>query len=97
MKEFDHCELCERAPLKTTVHHLLPRQYGGAEGPTAHLCVACHKQIHALFTNEELAGFYHTLERLKDHPDMVKYLKWVKKQSPHKKITIKKANRKKIR
>lgn len=95
MKDQEICELCGRSPVETTVHHLTPRQFGGAEGPTANLCTPCHKQIHAIFTNQELATFYNTIPRLKDHPDMVKYIKWVKKQSPHKKITIKKANRKK--
>ncbi|GGD17656.1 HNH endonuclease [Pontibacillus salipaludis] len=95
MAQQESCELCGRGPIETTEHHLVPRQYGGAEGPTAELCKACHKQIHALFTNAELAGFYNTIERLRDHPDMEKYIKWVKKQDPHKKITIKKANRKK--
>ncbi|MCD5325007.1 MULTISPECIES: HNH endonuclease [Pontibacillus] len=95
MAHQETCELCGRSPLETTEHHLVPRQFGGAEGPTADLCKACHKQIHALFTNAELAGFYNTLERLRDHPDMEKYLKWVKKQDPQKKITIKKSNRKK--
>ncbi|KGP90773.1 hypothetical protein N780_03645 [Pontibacillus chungwhensis BH030062] len=95
MAQQESCELCGRGPIETTEHHLVPRQYGGAEGPTAELCKACHKQIHALFTNAELAGFYNTIERLRDHPDMEKYIKWVKKQDPQKKITIKKANRKK--
>lgn len=89
------CELCGRSPVKTTEHHLVPRQYGGVEGPTIWLCGACHRQIHALFTNAELAGFYHTPERLKDHPAMQKYLRWVKKQDPEKKITTRKSNRRK--
>ncbi|MCA0969637.1 HNH endonuclease [Halobacillus litoralis] len=89
------CELCKRSPLKTTEHHLIPREFGGVEGPTAWLCGACHRQIHALFTNAELAAFYHTLERLADHPDMIKYLCWVKKQDPEKRITTRKSNRKK--
>ncbi|WP_431800217.1 HNH endonuclease [Halobacillus andaensis] len=71
------CELCHRNPVKTTEHHLIPKQHGGTNGPTAVLCSACHRQIHALFTNEELAGFYHSLERLADHPGMKRYLGWV--------------------
>ncbi|REJ08414.1 HNH endonuclease [Halobacillus trueperi] len=89
------CDLCARSPVKTTEHHLIPKQYGGVEGPTAMLCSACHRQIHALFTNEELAAFYHSVERLKDHPDMQKYLRWVKKQDPEKKISTRKSNRRK--
>ncbi|WP_254901790.1 HNH endonuclease [Thalassobacillus devorans] len=95
IRQFDDktCDLCARSPVTTTDHHLIPKEYGGADGPTAQLCSACHRQIHALFTNEELAGFYHTLERLADHPDMAKYLRWVKKQDPQKKITTRKSHR----
>lgn len=97
MKDETICELCGRSPIETTEHHLVPREFGGAEGDTAQLCIPCHKQVHAWFTNEELASFYHTVERLKDHPNMEKYLKWVRKQPVDKGITIRKANRKKRR
>ncbi|WP_082234687.1 HNH endonuclease [Halobacillus massiliensis] len=88
------CELCLRNPVQTTEHHLIPKQHGGTEGPTVILCSACHRQIHALFSNEELARFYHTPERLADHPAMQGYLKWVKKQDPAKRITTRKSHRK---
>ncbi|MFD1017794.1 HNH endonuclease [Thalassobacillus hwangdonensis] len=95
MNDGNTCDLCMRSPITTTVHHLVPKQHGGADGPVADLCSACHRQVHALFTNQELAAFYHTVERLRDHPDMYKYLKWVKKQDPEKRITTRKANRRK--
>ena len=44
------CELCEREDVEITVHHLLPKEMGGTFGPTANLCIPCHKQIHALYT-----------------------------------------------
>lgn len=89
----EKCELCGRCPIRTNEHHLIPKEFGGVEGPTALLCGACHRQIHALFTNAELASFYHSLERLADHPDMTKYISWVKKQDPEKRITTRKSNR----
>lgn len=89
------CELCKREPVRTTEHHLIPKEYGGVDGPMAMLCSACHRQVHALFTNEELAGFYHSIERLKDHPAIMKYIRWVKKQDPEKTITTRKSNRRK--
>ncbi|MCP3026723.1 HNH endonuclease [Halobacillus sp. A5] len=91
----DVCALCGRKAVNLTEHHLVPKQQGGTNGLTAMLCSACHRQIHALFTNEELADFYHSLERLADHPQMEKYLKWVKKQDPEKKIITRTSNRKK--
>ncbi|WP_347861205.1 HNH endonuclease [Salimicrobium sp. PL1-032A] len=91
----DICELCWRYPVKTTEHHLIPKQHGGVHGPTAQLCSPCHRQIHALFSNQELARFYNRLERIQDHPDMKNYLKWIRKQDPAKRITTRKANRRK--
>ncbi|QAS51661.1 HNH endonuclease [Halobacillus litoralis] len=89
------CDLCNRSPVKTTEHHLIPKQYGGVEGPTVILCQACHRQIHVIFTNQELAGFYNTMDRLQDHPEIKKYLHWVKKQDPEKRISTSKPNHRK--
>ncbi|WP_151734705.1 HNH endonuclease [Paenibacillus tengchongensis] len=77
------CELCGRSPLATTVHHLTPREEGGSSLPTARLCRACHRQLHALFTNRDLvtAGLT-TLEALRQNPQMAAYLKWIRKQPP---------------
>lgn len=86
------CELCVRSPNRTMVHHLIPKQCGGVNGPSMKVCSACHKQIHAIFTNKELAEFYHSKERLLDHPEMAKYIKWVIKQDPEKRITTRKSN-----
>ncbi|WP_442955834.1 HNH endonuclease [Paenibacillus sp. y28] len=76
------CELCGRDSVTTTEHHLVPREKGGAQAPTARLCVACHKQIHALFTNDQLVAGLYTLELLKANPAVARYLKWIRKQPP---------------
>jgi 5-methylcytosine-specific restriction enzyme A len=91
------CELCERENVETTVHHLIPREEGGNYGPTADLCVACHKQIHALFTNKELASYLHTIKDLKSNDKMRKFLKWIKKQPATASVKIKKSNERKKR
>lgn len=74
------CELCERDEIELTVHHLTPREEGGSHMPTAMLCKACHKQIHALYSNRVLAIRLHTIMLLQDDEELKKYLKWVKKQ-----------------
>lgn len=74
------CELCGRQNVKTTVHHLIPREYGGTFGETAQLCIPCHKQVHALFTNEELATLFPDLKSLKQNESIHKYVKWIRKQ-----------------
>lgn len=88
------CELCERVVESVTVHHLFPKSQGRRAGrkiyelPTVHVCRACHRQLHALFSNKELARELDSLEKLKAHPAIDKFLNWVKKQDPNKKIKV---------
>lgn len=72
------CELCRREGVpKVTEHHLVPREEGGKDGYVAWLCENCHKQIHALYTNKELAVRLNTLERLKNDNNIMKYLIYI--------------------
>lgn len=75
-----------------TVHHLVPRQNTKrkkqAPGPTTNICSACHRQIHTLFDNKLLARELNTLEKLSNEPQMQKFLAWVKKQDPGKRIAV---------
>ena len=91
------CELCEREDVDTTVHHLLPKEMGGTFGPTANLCIPCHKQIHALYTNEEIAARLTTIDKLKEDPQLSRFLKWIRKQPSTKLMKIKKSNDRKRR
>ncbi len=74
------CELCERENVATTIHHLLPKDEGGTFAETANLCIPCHKQIHALYTNKELASRLTTILHLKQDEKLRKFLKWIRKQ-----------------
>lgn len=78
---------------KLTVHHLRPRQTTKRQkaeiGPTANICSACHRQIHALFDNKYLARELDSIEKLQAEPQMQKFLAWVRKQSPDKRIAVK--------
>lgn len=86
------CELCRRhGVLKITEHHLVPREEGGKDMEVAWLCPDCHKQIHALYTNKELALRLYTLERLKEDEKVGKYLKYIRKQPATKSIKVKKS------
>jgi hypothetical protein len=89
------CELCSRENVETTIHHLTPKEEGGTKLPTAILCIPCHKQIHALFTNQELALCLNTIDKLKENERIIKYLKWIQKQPASSIIKIKKSNDKK--
>lgn len=87
------CELCGREVHKLTVHHLVPKQEDGADGPTLEVCSACHRQIHALFDNKTLARELDTLDKLAGHPRMRRFLKWVRKQSPDKRVKVRGSTR----
>lgn len=86
------CELCQREMESLTVHHLIPRQYLKrkkiAASPIINICSACHKQIHALFDNKQLARELNSLDKLKQEPKMQKFLAWVKKQKPRKRVIV---------
>jgi len=85
------CELCGRIQVETTVHHLLPKEMGGTFGATANLCIPCHKQIHALYTNEEIAARYLSLAELRADEKLASFIKWIRKQPPTKLMKIKKS------
>lgn len=85
------CELCYREEVERTEHHLIPREEGGTFLETAMLCIPCHKQIHALYTNQELAVRLYTVERLKDDPQLSSFIKWIKKQPPETLPKVKKS------
>lgn len=77
------CPLCGR-PLfegpSINEHHLLPKTYKGKETVLIHKI--CHSKIHSVFTERELYDHYHTPERLLSHPEIEKFVKWVRKKDP---------------
>ena len=84
------CELCDREVAQITEHHLKPksRLKKGETTPTIWICSACHRQIHVLFSNLQLADEYNRLERLRDEPRMAKFLAWIRKQDANKHIRV---------
>jgi len=86
------CELCQRAVNRYTAHHLIPRARGGRLGPTAKLCLTCHRQIHALFSEATLARELHSIELLQTNPQVASYLKWVKSQKGTTNFRVRRAN-----
>ncbi|WP_419882056.1 HNH endonuclease [Peribacillus sp. B-H-3] len=88
------CELCGRNHTELTIHHLTPREEGGSHLPTALLCKPCHKQIHALYSNKELAVRMYTIGLLQDDEEIKKYIKWIRKQPPQKLVKTRKSKQK---
>ena len=72
------CPICDRSipTSQKDAHHLIPRSKGGKS--TEFLHKICHKQIHALFNENELAKKFNTAKSLKEHPDMQIFINWVK-------------------
>ncbi|WP_263971624.1 hypothetical protein [Leptolyngbya ohadii] len=87
-----HCKLCDRSVATLTAHHLTPRQKTKRKnldpGPTIQICSACHRQIHVLYDNSYLAKELNTLEKLQQDPKMQRFIAWVRKQDPGKKVQV---------
>jgi hypothetical protein len=78
------CALCGRlVPEKLiTQHHLTPKEKGGKAEHRAPMCKPCHKQVHATFSNADLARGYADLAALRAAPLLQPFLKWIRKQKP---------------
>ncbi len=61
-------------------HHLVPRSLGGEE--TVDLHRLCHDKIHATLREPELARNYATIEALLEHPEIARFVRWIKRRPP---------------
>ena len=75
------CPICGRSipESQKDAHHLIPKSKGGKSFEYLHRI--CHKQIHALFKENELAKVLNTAESLRNHSDMQTFINWVKNKS----------------
>lgn len=76
------CPLCGRRLGEDEAwvdrHHLVPRSEGGTESFAIHR--VCHSKIHSLFSEKELARLYDTWDALRAHPEIARFVAWVRKQ-----------------
>jgi predicted HNH restriction endonuclease len=76
------------------VHHLFPRSVARRKNlamdelPTADLCPPCHKTVHRHLENRKLAELYASVDELRRHPEIEKFLAWVRKQPGAKAIRV---------
>lgn len=78
------CPLCER-PIPHGMesrHHLVPRLRGGKKGPVVVLCRSCHSKIHSELTETELARHFSSLEALRAHPGIARFIRWISVKPP---------------
>ncbi|SIO48252.1 hypothetical protein SAMN05444722_2514 [Rhodovulum sp. ES.010] len=79
------CPLCGRPiprEAKQSLHHLTPKLRGGKGGPTVRLHQICHNEIHATLTESELARDFNTIEALRSHPRLARFITWVARRPP---------------
>lgn len=81
-QETEDCPLCRRelGTKRVQRHHLVPKTFGGKVLVDLHQM--CHQKIHATFTERELEKHYHTIERLLEHEEIQKFVKWICKKPP---------------
>ncbi|WP_243144972.1 HNH endonuclease [Litoreibacter roseus] len=79
------CPLCGR-PIpphaKQSLHHLTPKLKGGKGGPVVLLHQLCHNEIHATLSEADLARNYNSIQALRLHPRLEKFIRWVSKRPP---------------
>ena len=84
------CDLCGRAvPVGLiTLHHLVPKQKGGKAEHRRPLCKPCHRQLHATFSNAELARRYPMIEQLRQAEKLQPFLDWIRRQRPDRNFAV---------
>ena len=81
MSENIFCELCGRElEMPFDEHHVVPKSKGGEE--TVPLHRICHSKIHSVFTLTELRDYYNDIDKIRTHPEIEKFIKWVSKRPP---------------
>lgn len=102
------CELCGREVEELTRHHLIPqtrhnnrknkREFSRTEVKEriALLCRPCHKTVHATLDNKTLEQQYNTLESIAAHPDIQRFVTWIRKKPELAVLRVRKQKRKGI-
>src|SRR5688500_14812541 len=77
------CPLCDRpmvAGSRLEQHHQVPKSQGGQETVVMHRI--CHRAIHAMLPERELADGFSVFAALRAHPMLAQFIAWVKKRPP---------------
>ena len=83
-----YCKLCENEVEITTKHHLIPRtlhrnkwfkkNYEKSQlHQTVDFCKNCHQEIHRLIPEKEMGKHFNTIDKLREHENVKKYLSWI--------------------
>ena len=74
------CPICDREMIEETCdkHHLIPSALSGKEKILIH--IVCHDKLHHTFTERDMLNYYHTLDRIREHKQIQKFIKWISKK-----------------
>jgi 5-methylcytosine-specific restriction endonuclease McrA len=77
-----HCPLCGRllGTINVDRHHLVPKSFKGKEQFLVHKI--CHRKIHSVFTERQLAQSFHSWDALQADPDIRAFIDWVARKPP---------------
>ncbi|MEO0344023.1 MAG: HNH endonuclease [Pseudomonadota bacterium] len=79
------CTLCGRQippDARQSRHHLVPKLKGGKHGAQVLLHQICHNEVHARITETDLAREFNTVEKLRAHPNLQSFLKFIQRKPP---------------
>ena len=82
-QDSEPCPLCGRPIVEgpgADRHHWLPKSRGGRASEAIH--VICHRKLHSVFTPKELAAVYGTPEAVRAHPEIAKFIRWIRRKPP---------------
>ena len=77
----DPCPICGREMRRGRSidrHHFVPRSRGGRQTEFVHRI--CHRKLHSLFTEKQLASEFSTPEAIHADPDMAAFIRWVRRK-----------------
>jgi len=80
-EELGPCPLCGADMVggpSVDQHHLVPRCKKGTVAELVH--VVCHRKVHSTLAESELNTFWNTWSRLREHEEIAKYVRWVRRQ-----------------
>lgn len=77
------CPICDRDMWKgdsIDKHHFTPKCRGGKATEYVHRI--CHNKIHSIWTEKELEKEFNDPNKIAEHEEMQKFIKFVKKKEP---------------
>jgi len=97
----DNCVFCNRQTGKENKHHLIPKSTHKnkvvkkaytkeQKNETVIACRDCHSTIHATISEKRLAFYYNTIEKILSHPEVAKFVDWVRTKPYNGRLTIRK-------